>query len=136
MNSYVLQAYLGTLVGLISHSSCVCVLSSVKCTGPQISVHFLSLPVKNYGCTLFLSKESPFLAPVETTLASRFSPPPDMCRISLTIFVKSRENKSVFVVYNSFFFFFFNRLVCLFYSTAAWQNTTHYVRISKSLYIL
>lgn len=122
-----------TLVELISHSSFVCVLSSVKCAGPQISVHFLSLPVKNYGYTLFLSKESPFLAPVETTLASRFSPPPDMCRISLTIFVKSREKKRVCCL--QFFFFFF--LIDWYFCFTAQQlgKIQHIMYVYQSPYI-
>lgn len=67
---------------------------------------FLLAKTVDIDFTCDYQKESPFLASVETTLASRFSPAPDMCHISFTSFVKSRGKNSVFVVYNSLFIYF------------------------------
>ena len=92
---------------------------------------------KKRGCPLlFVScdyqknkqKQSPVLASVEPTLASRFSPAPDMCHISFTSFCKIKK-ETVCLLCIIFFFLFF----VLQHSSLA--DTTHYVRISKSLYI-
>lgn len=91
--------------------------------------HCLFMLAKKWRYWLYtdvIIKRKPILALVDATLASRYSPAPDMCHISFTSFVKLRN--SVFVMYNSFFFLF-----VLQHSSLA--DTTHYVRISKSLYI-
>lgn len=83
-------------------------------------------------CFMWLSKnkqkQSPFLASVEPTLASRFSPAPDMCHISFTRFWKIKK-ETVCLLCIIFFFLF------LFYSTAAWQiQHTMYVYQSPYIY--
>lgn len=79
-------------------------------------------------CFMWLSKnkqkQSPFLASVEPTLASRFSPAPDMCHISFTRFWKIKKETVCLLCISLF---------VLQHSSLA--DTTHYVRISKSLYI-
>lgn len=92
---------------------------------------------KKRGCPLlFVScdyqknkqKQSPVLASVEPTLASRFSPAPDMCHISFTSFCKIKK-ETVCLLCIIFFFSF------LFYSTAAWQiQHTMYVYQSPYIY--